>query len=113
MKPAEFRYIIERTYAEATNINDWLLSDDQFLQFVSMAKIGECGKLVIENWKIYLDGGGDPDDFFDWWEKYRPDKSGEEKEQSGPKEEVHQYFEGKKSPFDAVRENLGKNKETK
>ncbi len=107
MKAAEYRYLIERTYSEVLDVNDWLLSDNQFLQFVSMAKTAGSGKLVLENWKIYLNGGGDPADFFDWWDQYRPDKLEGDSDKIQDKEEVTKKVDGKSSPFDAVKKNVG------
>ena len=92
--------------------NDWLITEDQFQQFVLMAKASESGNLVLENWKIFLSGGGVYDDFYQWWMKYRPDKQEIEKQEtvmgagisSASKNGIG---EKKKSPFDAVKKTIG------
>lgn len=98
MTPSEYRYQIEKVYAECMNVNDWLLSNDQFQQFVLMAK-EYSGSLVLDNWKIFLNGGGASESFFDWWMEFRPDKL-----ESGEIEKT--VVERKKSPFDAVKNRV-------
>ncbi len=49
----------------------------------------------LDNWKIFIDGGGIVDDFYDWWIKNRPDKLEDEDKPAEP--------EKKKSPFDRVK----------
>lgn len=100
MTPSEYRYHIEKIYSEVSGKMDWLISDDQFNDFVLMAKTAGSGNLVLENWEIYLNGDGISDDFYEWWSEYRPDKL------DGPIAPVIE--EKKKSPFDAVRKELEK-----
>ena len=97
MKSSEYRYNIERIYFESTNINNWLLTDDDFKLFVDLAMSCKAGNLVLENWKIFLDGNGEKTtvEFFEWWSEYRPDKI----EMVQP--------EKKKSPFDEVKKRVG------
>ena len=95
MNPSEYRYQIEKIYAESLSVNDWLLTDDQFQQFVLIAKGCKSGGLVLDNWKIFIDGGGIVDDFYDWWLEQRPDKL------EGSEQPV--VPEKKKSPFDSVK----------
>lgn len=98
MTPSEYRYQIEKIYSESLSIFDWLISNDQFKDFVLMAKTAGTGSLVLDNWKIYLDGGGDSDDFYDWWSENRPDKM--------DSQELAKVEEVKKSPFAAVKKKV-------
>lgn len=102
MNPSDYRYQIESIYADCLNVNDWLLTDDQFQQFVLMGKKYKGG-LVLDNWKIFLSGGGIVDDFYEWWMEYRPDRL---EGDSGSGENSEKGEEKKKSPFDAVKKKV-------
>lgn len=110
MTSSEYRYHIEKIYAEVIGVNDWLIKDDQFQEFVTVAKTAGTGNLVLENWKIYLSGGGASDDFYDWWCEYRPDKLEIEKVEVMESAGISGSVEGekkKKSPFDSVKKIVG------
>jgi len=93
MKPSEYRYQIESAHYEVTQKGDWLMNDSQFKLFADMARDCKSGELVLDNWKIFLGSdGGSPEDYFEWWNEYRPDKIDYEPEK-------------KKSPFDGVKKS--------
>ena len=93
MKSSEYRYKIESIHFDCTDDPHWLLSDSDFKLFDDMALHCKAGNLVLENWKIFLDGRGEksPESYFEWWGVNRPDKI----------DMVHP--EKKKSPFDEVK----------
>ncbi len=100
MTPSEYRYHIEKTYVEIFEERSFLLTDDQFQLFSDMAKHCGKGSLVLDNWKIFLDGGGEsPEDYFEWWNKYKPYESEET-------EKAVKWNPDKKSPFDEVKRKV-------
>ena len=99
MTPSEYRYKIELIHHEETGIKDFLLSEELFTLFIEMAKTAKTGNLVLENWKIFIGGGGSVNDFFDWWMENRPDKMDSDIE-------VENTIEKKKSPFDDVKKKV-------
>jgi hypothetical protein len=110
MTSSEYRYHIEKIHYECIGDPSFLLSDEQFQQFVLMAKSATSGNLVLENWKIYLGGGGNYEDFYEWWCEYRPDKLEIDKQEdivrAGVIDGKDSGKEKKKSPFDAVKKRV-------
>lgn len=102
MTQSEYRYEIEKAHYEITSNGSFLLTDSQFKLFADMARHSKTGSLVLDNWKIFLgsENNGTPEDYFEWWNKYKP------WEIDDSEKAVKWNPEKKKSPFDAVKKRV-------
>ncbi len=63
MTPADYRKLI----INETGLDSFRLSDDDFKTFADIARSWGSGKLVIDQWKKFLNTGNDSvSDFIEW-----------------------------------------------
>jgi hypothetical protein len=68
MTPSNYKNLIIEACQEITKNPHWYLSDSDFKYFSDVAKACQSGKVVLDNWRLYLKNGniGTAKDFYDW-----------------------------------------------
>lgn len=59
MKPADYKTLIIKSYKKITGADYWNISDEDFKIFCDIAIYCKQGKLVLENWELYLGSNDD------------------------------------------------------